>query len=94
MQKKILLVGEFWISMLMYVKGFDQFVIVIWYIGVMDFLVVFVDSFYVIIYMFVYVVVIDFLLMLEVLQEWDVIIFLDIGVNMLLLYLDIWLKSC
>lgn len=89
--KKVLIVGEFWVKNIIYIKGFDMFVI-IYYEEVVKWLKEVIEfGGYEIVYMFVYVVVDSFLYKLEELNEYDCIILFDIGFNMFLLFNSIFI---
>ncbi|KKX25736.1 glutamine amidotransferase [Rhizobium sp. LC145] len=93
MTKKVLLVGESWISSATHYKGFDQFGSVTFHLGAEPLVKALEGSEYELTYMPAHEAVEKFPFDMEGLDAYDVIILSDIGANSLLLPPAVWLHS-
>jgi len=93
MKKKILLVGESWISSATHFKGFDQFGSVTFHLGAEPLVKALEGSDYQLTYMPAHEAAEKFPFTLAELELYDVIILSDIGSNTLLLPPAVWLHS-
>lgn len=93
MTKKVLLVGESWISSATHYKGFDQFGSVTFHLGAEPLVKVLKGSEFELTYMTAHDAVDKFPYDMAGLDEYDAIILSDIGANSLLLPPDVWLHS-
>jgi uncharacterized membrane protein len=91
--KKVLLVGETWISSATHTKGFDQFATVTYHSGADPLLAALTDTDFEIQHMQAHDTAAAFPLTLEKLQHYDAVILSDIGANTLLLHPDVWLAG-
>lgn len=92
-EKKILLVGESWVSSTTHTKGFDQFATVTHHRGADGFLAALAGLPFHIRYMPCHEAQTDFPASAEALSAYDAIILSDIGANTLLLHPDTWIHS-
>jgi uncharacterized membrane protein len=92
-KKKILLVGETWVSSATHIKGFDQFATVTYHSGADPLLNALADSPFEIQHMQAHDSATAFPLTLENLRAYDGVILSDIGANTLLLHPDVWLAG-
>jgi len=92
-RKKILLVGETWISAATHTKGFDQFASVTYQSGADPLLAALADSPFELQHMPAHESAAAFPLTLEKLRAFDAVILSDIGANTLLLHPDVWLAG-
>ena len=90
--KKILLVGESWVSNSTHFKGFDSFQTTFYELGANNFVKALKDNFE-INYMPSHVASTDFPSDLKSLKEYDCVILSDIGANTLLLHPDVFVKG-
>ena len=91
--KKILLVGESWISNATHFKGWDQFSSTTFHLGAEE-LISLIDSLkYKIEYLTSHDAAKDFPSEIEDLQKYDAIIFSDVGSNTLLLHPNVWING-
>ncbi len=90
--KKILLVGESWVSNSTHFKGFDSFQTTFYELGANNFVKALKDNFE-INYMPSHVASTDFPSDLKNLKEYDCVILSDIGANTLLLHPDVFVKG-
>lgn len=93
MTKKVLLVGESWVSSATHYKGFDQFGSVTFHLGAEPLVEALRDSEFELTYMKAHEAVEDFPYELADLEGYDTIILSDIGANSLLLPPEVWLHS-
>jgi uncharacterized membrane protein len=93
MTKKVLLVGESWISSATHYKGFDQFGSVTFHLGAEPLVKAFEGSEYELTYMPAHDAVEKFPFEMAGLDSYDAIILSDIGANSLLLPPAVWLHS-
>ena len=93
MVKKILLVGESWVSSATHYKGFDQFGSVTFHLGAEPLVKALAGSAFELTYMPAHEAVEKFPFDMAGLDAFDVIILSDIGANSLLLPPDVWLRS-
>ncbi|MBO0345544.1 glutamine amidotransferase [Roseibium limicola] len=91
--KKILLVGESWVSSSTHFKGFDHFGSATFHSGATPFLKAMEGTEFEVTHMPAHDVPEAFPLTLKDLQQWDSIILSDIGSSSLLLHPDVWLHS-
>ena len=91
--KKVLLVGETWVSSATHFKGFDQFGSVTFHNGNKRFMKGMKTSAYDVVHMPAHEAASDFPTTMEGLKEYDVIILSDVGTNTLLLHPDVWLRG-
>lgn len=92
-KKKILLVGESWVSTANHVKGWDAFSSVTFHLGAEPLVKALEDSPFELTYMKAHDAATDFPTTLEALQRYDAILLSDIGSNTLLLHPDVWLHG-
>ncbi|NNH59990.1 cytoplasmic protein [Rhizobium laguerreae] len=93
MTKKILLVGESWVSSATHYKGFDQFGSVTFHLGAEPLVKALAGSAFELTYMPAHEAVEKFPFDIAGLDAYDAIILSDIGANSLLLPPDVWLHS-
>jgi len=93
MTKKVLLVGESWVSSATHYKGFDQFGSVTFHLGAEPLVNALKDSDYQLTYMPAHEAAEKFPFTMAELDLYDVIILSDIGSNTLLLPPQVWLHS-
>ncbi|MGV4792079.1 glutamine amidotransferase [Rhizobium sp. F40D2] len=93
MTKKILLVGESWVSSATHYKGFDQFGSVTFHLGAEPLVKALAGSAFELTYMPAHEAVEKFPFDMTGLDSYDAIILSDIGANSLLLPPDVWLHS-
>jgi uncharacterized membrane protein len=93
MTKKVLLVGESWVSSATHYKGFDQFGSVTFHLGAEPLVKALEDSEFALTYMTAHDAVEKFPYDMAGLDAYDAIILSDIGSNSLLLPPDVWLHS-
>lgn len=91
--KKVLLVGESWVSAATHYKGFDQFGSVTFHLGAEPLVAALKDTPFDLTYMPGHEAPTDFPMTIEGLDAYDVIILSDIGANSLLLHPDVWLHG-
>ena len=92
-KKKILLVGESWVSSANHTKGWDTFSSVTFHLGAEPLVDALKDSPFELIYMKAHEAALEFSLTLEGLTQYDAILLSDIGSNTLLLHPDVWLHG-
>lgn len=92
-RKKILLVGESWMSAATHFKGFDQFGSVTFHTGADPLLKALAGSAFELTHMPAHEAVEKFPFDLAGLRAWDAILLSDIGANSLLLHPDVWLRG-
>ncbi|WEX75041.1 glutamine amidotransferase [Sinorhizobium numidicum] len=93
MTKKVLLVGESWVSSATHYKGFDQFGSVTFHLGAEPLVKALEGSEFELTYMTAHEAVDKFPYEMAGLDDFDAIILSDIGANSLLLPPDVWLHS-
>jgi uncharacterized membrane protein len=93
MTKKVLLVGESWVSSATHYKGFDQFGSVTFHLGAEPLVKALAGSDFALTYMPAHEAVEKFPYDMAGLDVYDAIILSDIGANSLLLPPDVWLHS-
>jgi uncharacterized membrane protein len=93
MTKKVLLVGESWVSSATHYKGFDQFGSVTFHLGAEPLVKALVGSEFELTYMTAHEAVDKFPYDMAGLDAFDAIILSDIGANSLLLPPEVWLHS-
>ena len=93
MAKKVLLVGESWVSAATHYKGFDQFGSVTFHLGAEPLVNALKDSPFNLTYMTAHEAVEQFPFTLEGLKAYDAIMLSDIGANSILLPPDVWLHG-
>lgn len=93
MTKKVLLLGESWITAETHYKGFDQFNSAHFHLGGEPFVEAVDGDEYSVTYWPAHVAVDKLAFDMEGLKEWDVIILSDIGANTLLLHPDVFIRS-
>ena len=93
MNKKVLLVGESWVSSATHYKGFDQFGSVTFHLGAEPLVNALKDSPFELTYMPAHEAVEKFPFEMSGLAEYDALILSDIGSNSLLLPPEVWLRS-
>ncbi|MGN7737731.1 glutamine amidotransferase [Ensifer sp. 22564] len=93
MTKKVLLVGESWVSSATHYKGFDQFGSVTFHLGAEPLVKVLKDSEFELTYMTAHDAVDQFPYEMAGLDQYNAIILSDIGANSLLLPPAVWLHS-
>jgi uncharacterized membrane protein len=93
MKKKVLLVGESWVSSATHYKGFDQFGSVTFHLGAEPLVKALAGSEFELTYMTAHEAVDKFPYDMAGLDAFDAIILSDIGANSLLLPPDVWLHS-
>lgn len=92
-KKKILLVGESWVTSANHTKGWDTFSSVTFHLGAEPLVDALKDSTFELTYMKAHEAALDFPLSLEGLIHYDAILLSDIGSNTLLLHPDVWLQG-
>jgi uncharacterized membrane protein len=92
-KKKVLLVGESWVSSANHTKGWDTFSSVTFHLGAEPLVAALRDSEFDLTYMKAHEAAADFPLTLEGLQAYDAVILSDIGSNTILLHPDVWLHG-
>lgn len=92
-RKKILLVGESWMTSATHYKGFDQFNSTTFHLGAEPLVRALKDSDFELTYMPSHEAVTQLPLTLEGLQAYDAILLSDIGSNSILLHPDVWLQG-
>lgn len=92
-KKKILLVGESWVTSANHTKGWDTFSSVTFHLGAEPLVDALKDSTFELTYMKAHEAALDFPLSLEGLTHYDAILLSDIGSNTLLLHPDVWLQG-
>jgi len=92
-KKKVLLVGETWVSSATHYKGFDQFGSVTFHSGAKAMIGALAGSDFILTHMPAHLAAEEFPFSKEELKEYDVILLSDIGANTLLLHPDVWLHS-
>ena len=92
-KKKILLVGESWVTSANHTKGWDTFSSVTFHLGAEPLVDALKDSPFELTYMKAHEAALDFPLSLEGLTHYDAILLSDIGSNTLLLHPDVWLQG-
>lgn len=93
MGKKVLLVGESWMSSATHYKGFDQFGSVTFHLGAEPLVSALKDSPFDLTYMPAHEAVNGLPASLEGLSAYDAILLSDIGANSILLHPDVWLHG-
>jgi uncharacterized membrane protein len=93
LRKRVLIVGESWISAATHYKGFDQFGSVTYHLGAEPLVEALRDSEFELTYMPGHEAVTKLPFELEKLQAYQAIIISDIGANSLLLHPDVWLNG-
>lgn len=91
--KKVLFVGESWVSAATHYKGFDQFGSVTFHTGGDRFVEGMAGSGYDIHYMKAHDAAAEFPTDIDALSAYDVLILSDVGANTLLLHPNVWLKG-
>jgi uncharacterized membrane protein len=91
--KKILLVGESWVSTSSHIKGWDGFSSVTFHLGAEPLVKALQDSPFELTYMKAHDAATDFPSTLKGLQQYDAILLSDIGSNTLLLHPEVWLNG-
>ena len=92
-KKRILLVGESWVTSANHTKGWDTFSSVTFHLGAEPLVDALKDSPFELTYMKAHEAALDFPLSLEGLTHYDAILLSDIGSNTLLLHPDVWLQG-
>ncbi|TKI05342.1 glutamine amidotransferase [Martelella alba] len=92
-RKKVLLVGETWVTSATHFKGFDQFGSVTFHSGAKGVRAALADTAFELIHMPAHQAVEEFPFTLKELDTYDVILLSDIGANSLLLHPDVWLNG-
>lgn len=92
-RKRVLLVGESWVTSATHYKGWDQFGSVTFHLGAEPFVAALADSPFAVDYMPSHEAAEKLPLTLGGLQAYDVIIFSDVGANTVLLHPDVWLHG-
>ena len=92
-QKKILLVGETWVSSSTHFKGFDQFGSVTFHSGAAPFTKALADTEFDVVHMPAHEAVENLPFDIHGLRAYDAIVLSDIGANSLLLHPDVWLTG-
>ena len=93
MTKKVLLVGESWLSSATHYKGFDQFGSVTFHKGCQPLIDALKDTDYALTHMPAHDAQDDFPFDIEGIREWDIIILSDIGASTFLLPQRVWVHS-
>lgn len=93
MTKKVLLVGESWVSSATHYKGFDQFGSVTFHLGAEPLVEALKGSEFELTYMKAHEAVESFPFEMEELDQYDAVILSDIGSNSILLPPEVWLHS-
>jgi uncharacterized membrane protein len=92
-KKKLLLVGESWVSTANHVKGWDTFSSITYHLGAEPLVKALEGSPFELTYMKAHEAAADFPSTLKGLQQYDAILLSDIGSNTLLLHPDVWLHG-
>ena len=92
-KKKILLVGETWVSSATHSKGFDQFGSITFHSGADPLLAALADSPFVLQHMPAHESATAFPMTMDGLRVYDAVVLSDIGANTLLLHPDVWLSG-
>ena len=92
-KKKVLLVGESWVSGATHTKGWDSFSSVTFHLGAEPLVNALKDSAFDLTYMKAHEAAADFPLTMKGLAAYDALILSDIGANTLLLHPDVWLHG-
>jgi uncharacterized membrane protein len=92
-KKKVLLVGESWVSGATHTKGWDSFSSVTFHLGAEPLVNALKDSAFELTYMKAHEAAADFPLTFKGLASYDALILSDIGANTLLLHPDVWLHG-
>ena len=92
-KKKVLLVGESWISSATHYKGFDHFNSVTFHLGAEPLVAALKDSPFDLTYMTGHEAPEKFPATMEALSAYDAVLLSDIGANSILLHPDVWLRS-
>lgn len=92
-RKKVLLVGESWMTSATHYKGFDQFGSVSFHLGAEPLVKVLKESPFELTYMPSHQAVTELPFTLEGLANWDAIMLSDIGANSILLHPDVFLQG-
>lgn len=92
-KKKLLLVGESWVSTASHVKGWDSFSSITFHLGAEPLVKALQDSPFELTYMKAHEAATDFPSKLVSLQQYDAILLSDIGSNTLLLHPEVWLNG-
>lgn len=92
-KKKVLLVGESWVSAATHYKGFDQFASVTFHLGAEPLVAALKDSPFDLHYMPGHEAPEKFPSSQEALGAYDAVLLSDIGANSILLHPDVWLRS-
>jgi uncharacterized membrane protein len=92
-RRKVLLVGESWVSAAQHYKGWDTFSSVTFHKGAEPLVAALRDSPFDLTYMPAHEAANDFPFQMEGLSNYDAIILSDIGANSLLLHPDVWLHG-
>lgn len=92
-KKKILLVGESWMTSAVHYKGWDHFGSTTFHLGAEPLVEALKESDFVLTYMPAHEAAADFPMDMAGLQAYDAIIVSDIGANTILLHPDVWLHS-
>jgi uncharacterized membrane protein len=90
-KRKVLLVGESWVTTATHIKGFDQFSTVNFHLGAEPLLAALKGTDFELRYMTAHEAQRDFPFAIEELGDYDAIILSDIGSNTLLLHPDTWI---
>jgi uncharacterized membrane protein len=93
MTKKVLLVGESWVSAASHYKGWDSFSSVTFHLGAEPLVAALKDSTFELRYMPAHEAATGFPMTMAELGAYDVVILSDIGANTLLLHPDVWLHG-
>jgi len=91
--KKVLLLGESWMSAATHYKGFDQFSSVTFHTGADEFVAALKGSPFEVTWLLAHQAVTDLPFTADALDAYDAIILSDIGANSLLLHPDVWLHG-
>ena len=92
-RKKVLLVGETWVTSATHFKGFDQFGSVTFHSGAKGVLAALKDTDFELIHMPAHQAVEEFPFTRQELSRYDAVLLSDIGANSLLLHPDVWLNG-
>lgn len=92
-KKKVLLVGESWVSASTHFKGFDQFSSVTFHLGAEPLVAALKDSPFDLTYMTGHDAPEKFPATMKALAAYDAVLLSDIGANSILLHPDVWLRS-
>lgn len=92
-RKRVLLVGESWMSAATHLKGFDQFSSITFHLGAEPLVTALKDSPFELTYLPGHEAVTAVPATLEGLKAYDAIVLSDIGANSLLLHPDVWLHG-